>query len=153
AARLCDSQRNDLESEILKKLEVIRTEDGLSIWRSASGEIATIETEIAEHLAFMLAEFHSHPYFSDSVRIEPRAVVLDVGANIGLFTRQALEAGAGRVVCFEPAPGTLRALRWNLKAAIAEGSVLVVEKGAWDRADTLVFTMDPKRPARSSCVE
>ena len=153
AARLVDSEREDIERGILKTLALLGNEDGLSIWSTPAGEVATIETETAEHVAFLLAEFHSHPYFSHSVHVKPGEVVLDIGANIGLFTRQALEAGAGRVVCFEPVTGIRQALSWNLRAAIAAGKVSLIEKGAWNCADTLVFTVDPKRPARSSCVQ
>lgn len=150
AIKFCDTGRDQLETQIMSELRRVRTRDGLSIWHTPIDEIATTETTTAEHLAFSLAEFWSQPYFSDSVRVERGAVVLDIGANLGLFTRQALEAGAQRVICFEPAPLTARSLAWNLSSAIADGRVLVREKGAWDRTDTVEFTFDPKKPGNSS---
>lgn len=150
AIKFCDTGREKLEAQIASGLERVGIQDGLSIWRTTIDQIATTETATAEHLAFALAEFRGHPYFSDSVRVERGAVVLDIGANLGLFTRQALEAGAQRVICFEPAPLTARSLAWNLSSAIADGRVVVLEKGAWDRKDTVVFTFDPKSPGNSS---
>jgi len=41
--------------------------------------------------------------------------VLDVGANVGLWTRWFKETGAGRIDCFEPVPGTAECLRHNTK--------------------------------------
>src|SRR6185312_12386817 len=45
-----------------------------------------------------------------------RYVVLDIGANVGLFTRQAVlrYSNLSRVLCIEPDPGNFRALRYNL---------------------------------------
>lgn len=44
--------------------------------------------------------------------------MLDVGGNVGSFSRLAAEAvgGAGRVVCVEPAPPVFEALRRNVAA-------------------------------------
>ena len=39
--------------------------------------------------------------------------VLDVGANVGLWTRWFKENGAGRIDCFEPVPETADCLRRN----------------------------------------
>ena len=51
-------------------------------------------------------------------RIDPegRYVVLDIGANVGLFTRQAARrfAGLKHFHCIEAEPGNFRALRYNL---------------------------------------
>lgn len=150
AIKFCDTGRDQVETQIVGELQRVCTQDGLSIWHTPSDEIATTETATAEHLAFALAEFRGHPYFSDSVRVERGAVVLDIGANLGLFTRQALEAGAERVICFEPAPLTARSLAWNLRSAIADGRVSVLKKGAWDRKDTVAFAFDPEGPGNSS---
>lgn len=42
---------------------------------------------------------------------QPGDTVWDVGANIGFYAAQFLDRGAAQVVCFEPAPGALAALR------------------------------------------
>ena len=152
AASLYSAERDDLTREILGRLRPIRREEGLSIWSTPWGEIATMESEMAEHLAVLLCEFRDKPYFAGPVAIGSGAIVLDSGANIGLFAQQALAAGAARVVCLEPSPRTARALRWNLTRPAATGQATILEKGAWDRAAALPMTVDPKRPGRSSFV-
>jgi FkbM family methyltransferase len=153
AASLCAPDDDGQIDEILRDIRLIRRENGLSIWFTPAGEIATMESEMPEHLAFLLAEFRDHPYFVGSTDIAPGMIVLDVGANIGLFAKQALGAGAARVVCLEPSAGTANALRLNLESAVSSGRVSILEKGAWDCAASVQMTVDPKRPARSSCVD
>lgn len=68
-----------------------------------------MNTEIEEHLAQLISEYQMDIYLSGPVEIAAHATVLDVGANIGLFAKNAIAAGAQRVVCFQPAPGNLRA--------------------------------------------
>ena len=137
----------------LDEIRKIRHDDGLTIWWTPFGELATMDTEIREHVAFLVAEFVREIYLRGPARVEQGAIVLDVGANIGLFTKQALKSGAQRVVALEPAPGTLRAFRRNLQAAIAAGHVSVISKGAWNRAAILPLMVDPARPSRSSVMD
>lgn len=47
-------------------------------------------------------------------RVEPGDVVLDLGANIGLFSVSAVRSGASRVLALEPMPEALAALHANL---------------------------------------
>jgi FkbM family methyltransferase len=112
-----------------------------------------METETREHVAFLIAECQRDVYLSGKARVKPGAIVLDVGANVGLFSLQAVQAGARQVVAIEPAPGNLHALRRNLGPEIAAERVVVVAKGAWHMRETLTFAIDPKHPARSSLVE
>ena len=137
----------------LDEIRKIRLEDGLTIWCTPFGELATMDTEIGEHIAFLVAEFVRHIYLLGPARVNPGTIVLDVGANIGLFTKQALKSGAQQVVALEPTPGTFRALRWNLQAAIAAKQVSAVSTGAWNTAATLRLTVDPARPSRSSVMD
>ncbi len=136
----------------LRDLSIMGHEDGLTIWRTRLGELATMDSECQEHLAFLITEFQPNQYFSERVRVKPGAIVLDVGANIGLFTKAAVEVGAQRVICMEPSPNTLRALRRNLDNPACADKVTIIPKGAWHSAETLRFTVDPIRPGRSSCV-
>jgi FkbM family methyltransferase len=153
AAFICDVRQEQDYAEILGGIHVIRREGELAIWHTGAGEIATMHTEIPEHLAFLLAEFERNVYSSGLVQVKPEAIVLDVGANIGLFTKDALRAGARQVIGMEPNPGAFAALRQNLRSEILENRVLVFEKGAWSKTDSLTFTIDPKRPGRSSLIE
>ena len=43
--------------------------------------------------------------------VRPGDTVWDVGANVGVYAAQFVEQGAANVVCFEPAPAAIAALR------------------------------------------
>jgi FkbM family methyltransferase len=66
-------------------------------------------------------------------------IVLDAGGHLGESTLRALELGAARVVTFEPNPDNARALRKNLARPIADGRVIVIEQGVYDRVGMLTF--------------
>jgi FkbM family methyltransferase len=155
AALLCPSENtaaaNAASAEAAVRL--IRRDEELAIWNTPFGQTATTATESLEHIAFLVAEFQRNVYLSGQVAVNKGAIVLDVGANIGMFTRQALAKGAERVIAFEPAPGNRLALRCNVAAELAAGRVSIVEAGAWNSRDTLWFVVDPERPGRSSCME
>jgi FkbM family methyltransferase len=67
------------------------------------------------------------------------AVVLDCGAHIGAYTREALLAGARLVVSIEPAPDNVECLRRNFAEEIRAGRVIVYPKGVWNREDKLLL--------------
>ena len=69
--------------------------------------------------------------------VRPGDVVLDFGANVGVFTRHALERGAKLVVAIELAPENIACLRRNFATAIQAGRVIVYPKGVWDKDDVL----------------
>lgn len=110
----------------------LATEGGQVLFDTPAGRWWAPETN-ASGLQFGLAEHDRRPYGL------PQAgdVVLDVGANVGLFTRAALEAGASVVVAVEPVPANVESLRRNFAEEIAKGRVIVHGEGAWDRSDTL----------------
>jgi FkbM family methyltransferase len=56
------------------------------------------------------------PFF----RVEPGDVVVDLGANVGLFSLTAMERGAGRVVALEPHSGIYSTLSDNLSTMVAK---------------------------------
>jgi FkbM family methyltransferase len=88
-------------------------------------------------LKFTLGEEQLEIYQGDDIGVRPGDVVLDCGANAGVFTQTALKRGAKLVVSIEPAPGTAECLRRNYEREIGEGRVLVVQKGVWDHPDVL----------------
>jgi len=81
------------------------------------------------------------------VLVRPGDVVVDCGAYNGDSAQEALELGAKLVVSIEPSPRNLVCLRRNLEKEIAEGRILVVEKGVWDREDVLVLEQPSDNPA------
>jgi FkbM family methyltransferase len=56
--------------------------------------------------------------------IAPGSIVWDVGANIGLYTEKFLASGATRVICVEPAPAAVEALRTKFSADPARVTIL-----------------------------
>ena len=84
--------------------------------------------------------------------VHPGDVVLDAGANIGVFTRKALWAGASKVIAIEPGPENLECLRRNFAAEIADGRVVLYPKGIWDKDDVLKLQVDPANSARDTFV-
>ena len=84
--------------------------------------------------------------------VRPGDVVLDCGANIGVFVREALDAGAKTVVAIEPAPENIECLRRNFKSDIDAGRVIVYPKGVWDKDDFLTLHVDDHNSAADSFV-
>ena len=88
-------------------------------------------------IGFLLAEQETEIYGDPVHGVRPGDIVLDCGADIGVFTRTALYRGAKLVVAIEPAPSSVDALRRTFQHEIDEGRVIVYPKGVWDKVDTL----------------
>lgn len=78
--------------------------------------------------------------------------VLDCGAHIGLYARQALDQGAAQVVAIEPSALNLESMKRNLAPEIDRGQVRVVPEGVWNTDTTLTFFTNPKHSAGDSFV-
>ncbi|HLK65980.1 MAG TPA: FkbM family methyltransferase [Bryobacteraceae bacterium] len=103
-------------------------------------------------LPFNLAEQAREIYGSGEFAVKSGDTVLDCGANVGVWTRTALDRGAKLVVGFEPAPENIESYRRNFKDEIAAGRVVLVAKGVWDRDDVLLLKRDPHNSAADSFV-
>jgi len=103
---------------------------GYELWSTSEGHW-WIPTGQSPALIEVLAEQESGIYEDHQVTIRPGDVVLDCGANIGGYTRHALNAGAKVVVAVEPSADGVECLRRNLAEEIAEGKVIVCAKGVW----------------------
>jgi FkbM family methyltransferase len=104
-------------------------------------------------LPFNLAEQELDIYGTSGAQpIRAGDIVLDCGANIGVFTRKVLDRGAGKVIAIEPAPENLEGYRRNFKDEIASGKVVVYPKGVWDKDDVLEMNIDPTNTAADSFV-
>ncbi len=103
-------------------------------------------------IAVTLAEQERGIYVHDGIGAKPGDVVLDVGANIGLYARQALKQGAAKIIAIEPAPDNLMCLHRNLKDEILSGKVIVCSKGAWDRDDVLNMNVNLGSSALDSLI-
>ena len=140
-----------VRENLFKSFRLIETADGLSQWDTPKGRY-WIPKGFEHVLAHNLAEQERHIYDAGSVGVKQGDTVLDCGANVGVFTRKALSAGAKLVVEIEPAPGNVACLRRNFANEIASGRVIVCPKGVWDKDDVLELHMDPVNSARDSFV-
>jgi FkbM family methyltransferase len=100
----------------------------------------------------IIAEEESGFYAHSGRVCRPGDVVIDCGAHVGVYTRQALRDGASLVVAVEPAPRNLECLRRNLAAEIASGGVIVCPKGVWNKEDVLPLYEDPEHTAADGFV-
>jgi FkbM family methyltransferase len=138
---------------LIRDIRVIEEKEGLTIWRTPLGDLATPSTQILDNIAFLIDEFCRNVYLCGPVRIAPGSVVLDIGGNVGLFAKQAIRLSARQVICLEPVPENIRALRRNLASELSMNRVTILAKGVWDKIDALRIRVDPKHPTCSSFVE
>jgi len=103
-------------------------------------------------LPFNLAEQERKIYGVGEQAVKAGDIVLDCGANVGVYTRLALDTGAKKVIAIEPAPENLESLRRNFKEEIAAGRVVIVPKGVWHKDDVLTLRRDPTNTAADSFV-
>jgi FkbM family methyltransferase len=126
-----------------------RDANGLELWSTPAGTVWT-PAGGGESISLDLAEQARGIYSDTGVGVRPGDTVMDVGANVGLYTRVALRAGAAKVIAIEPVPAVVECLRRNLSAEIAAGRVIVVDKGAWDKDDFLEMNIYPGNMAANS---
>lgn len=78
--------------------------------------------------------------------VRPEDTVWDIGANIGVYASQFADRGA-TVVCFEPAPEAIAALRRRFEGAPASGArVQVVPIALSNARSTALFSADGSSP-------
>jgi len=127
---------------------VVRKDERFSLWSTPLGDY-WMPSASGDSLVYDLAEQKRNIY---GTRLQPGDIVLDAGANVGVFTRKALWAGAAKVIAIEPGPENLECLRRNFAAEIADGRVVIYPKGIWDKDDVLKLSVDPASSARDSFV-
>jgi FkbM family methyltransferase len=93
---------------------------------------------------------HVEGYLELGVTLPPQAVVIDVGANIGLFGVRAVQRFPGVVVhAFEPVPPIFEVLQANA-LRFAPERLRVWPVGLSDAEGQAVFTYFPNAPALST---
>ena len=127
---------------------VDRGPDGIELWEMPQGRIWSPPND--RILPFILAEQETKIYGTGERGVHKGDVVLDCGANVGMFTKTALASGAALVVAIEPAPVTVECLRRNLADEIAQGRVVIYAKGVWDRDAVLKLHLDPDNAGSNS---
>jgi len=116
-----------------------RDRTGFNLWETPRGRF-WIPAGSDSVLPILLAQQDSKVYGANrELAVHEGDVVLDCGAHVGVYTREALSLGARLVVAIEPAPENLECLRRNFVDEISTGSVIVYPKGVWDREDSLTL--------------
>lgn len=142
----------EVKDRILAASRLIETDSqGMRHWQTPKGDF-WIPPGQDYGLPFNLSEQENNIYGTGEQAVQPGDIVLDCGANIGVYAREALAAGAKLVVAIEPAPENLECLRRNLAAEVAGGRVILYEKGVWDKDDFLTMNVAPNNPAADSFV-
>ncbi len=91
----------------------------------------------SNHVAYQVAEHEWFQANNPANSVRPGDVVLDCGANVGVFTRIALDRGATKVVAIDPDPTNIECLRRTFPKEVAEGKVLLEPRGVWSNEQVL----------------
>ncbi|MEQ1949315.1 MAG: FkbM family methyltransferase [Bryobacteraceae bacterium] len=129
----------------------VRTENGLELWQSPQRTAWSVQGD--KMIGFLFTEQSRDIYEPTGHEVHQGDIVLDCGANIGMFTRTALDKGAARVIAIEPSPKTLEALRRNFEREIREGRVTVYPAGVWDQDSEIELAVDANNLGNSSMIE
>ncbi len=125
---------------------------GFHLWETPRGRYWIPEGS-DDVLLILLSQQESRIYgFDQETSVHNGDIVVDCGAHIGVYTREALSLGAKLVVAVEPAPENLECLRRNFASEIAAGRVIVYPKGVWDREDVLTLYTYPGNSAADGFV-
>ena len=117
--------------------------NGYEHWETPKGLFWTPSMTKKDNIAYTLAEIDCGIYGRpEQAGVHSGDIVLDCGAHIGTYTREALNAGAKLVVAIEPARESVVSLQRNFAKEITEGRVIVYDKGVWDRDEILTFYVD-----------
>jgi FkbM family methyltransferase len=143
---------NETKDRIFAASRLLETDStGMRHWQTPRGSF-WIPPGQDWGLPFNLSEQENRLYGTGDQAVRSGDVVLDCGANVGVYAREALAEGAKLVIAIEPAPENLECLRRNLAAEVAAGRVIIYEKGVWDKDDFLIMRVSPDNPAADSFV-
>jgi len=96
---------------------------------------------------------HLENYQYGPVTIRSEDVVVDIGSQIGTFTRFALGKGAGKVIAIEPDPTNNACFKRTFENEIAEGQVILIEAALWESAGIMKFVVSSRSDAGSVASE
>lgn len=142
----------EIKDRILNASRLVEQDPkGFHFWETPKGQY-WIPDGSDYVLPFNLAEQERKIYGVGNNGPHSGDVVLDCGANVGVTIREALAAGARKIVGIEPGPENLECLRRNFPKEIASGTVIIVPKGVWDQEDFLTLRVDPTNSAADTFV-
>ncbi len=115
---------------LMQSSRIARRDSAYVLWRTQFGEYWAPDGD--QSLFFVLAELELEPYGQGRQGASPGDVILDCGAHLGAYTRQALAAGAALVVAIEPGPQQIECLRRTFQQEVASGRVVIRSVGVWN---------------------
>lgn len=136
-----------LIDDIARRSKLVKRDGDLAMFQTPDGEF-WIPKGSEDVLPRLLAQQQAKIYGE----FRPGDVVLDCGAHVGTYSRQALNAGVNLVIAVEPAPDNVQCLRRAFAKEIEAGRMVVVAKGVWHKEDSLPFYADPSNSAADSFI-
>ena len=124
------------EQKMRAAMRLVTDEGAIQLYDTPRGPFWMPATS-AKMMSLVLAEQAEEIYGRGERAVRKGDIVLDCGADIGTFTRSALERGAGTVVAIEPDPAKAPCLRRNFAREIEAGRVILVLKGVWNEEGSL----------------
>lgn len=138
--------------ENLKAARLIeRDPAGFDLYETGSQRV-WIPTGSLTDISLNIAEQERGIYDYRGLGAKPGDVVVDAGANVGLYALCALRQGVSKVIAIEPVAANVECLRRNLADEVAAGRVIICAKGLWDRDDFLEMHLDPRNATAHSFV-
>jgi len=86
-------------------------------------------------------QYFEHIYDQPPVAVQAGDAVVDAGANLGVFTRFALDRGARSVIAFEPEPTNIACFKASFRPELESGRVRLVEAALWESKTFLEFSL------------
>lgn len=138
-------------ADIQASARLLQSDNNYDLWNTRDGNF-WIPKRNRDTLFLNLAEEEQDIYGKGATGVHAGDTVLDCGANIGVYTRKALNDGARRVIAIEPAPENVECLRRNFAAEIQAGQVVVQAVGVWDQNGELPLRIDADTSTRNGFV-
>jgi FkbM family methyltransferase len=137
-----------LSQALQSSSQLLQSDDAHELWHTRDGDF-WIPKHNQGTLFHELAEQEQDIYGSSGTAgVHSGDTVLDCGANIGVYTRKALNAGARQVIAIEPGPENVACLRRSFAKEIATGRVSIQPVGVWNEAGTLPLNVDADSSSR-----
>jgi len=141
------SDHDEITADLsLSSASKFKNKHGSVLFSLTQAEISDFWDKIFER------EHYAGPKLNKAKRfkIDEDGVILDIGANIGLFTLWAAQKyPQTRIMAFEPIPPTWACAEANRRIFNATNAV-VLKQGVSDKANTAIFTYLPLAPAYST---
>jgi FkbM family methyltransferase len=138
--------------EIFQASRFVQNDHDLSLWDTPKGRF-WVPGNDGRVVSLLLAQEERDIYGKGEWGVHRGDVVLDVGAYIGTWTKDALARGAKLVVAIEPSPASVECLKRNLSHEIASGQVIIYPKGIWDSEGKLALFSNSSNGVGNSFVE